>query len=314
MCVLRVVVRKAGLGLSDCATLHGERRDMENEPNIQPAHRRPYEVFGLTDKEVLHWRVDQERFDEIFNDDQTLIHEIKDSSNNFGEFTFVTTSRPGEGSRISMTFYGLGYHEYRERWITDEWFWYQANPIPDPLRKKLDKGEAREMLLARMESILPKVQPGTQTDRGKLFETLADLTDEDGALAEFHDLEHLADWIMGDPEDKPKIVPPTGENLLDDESRDKLPPLYSGEEKGLDAMATVKFFTPDSSWTWYASEFDGEDILFGLVVGLEIELGYFSLKELQEVKGPMGLPIERDLHYKPKSLSLLRDQHQRGRD
>jgi hypothetical protein len=34
----------------------------------------------------------------------------------------------------------------------------------------------------------------------------------------------------------------------------------SGEELGLDAHAQVKFFTPDSGWTWYASEFDGNDI------------------------------------------------------
>ena len=78
--------------------------------------------------------------------------------------------------------------------------------------------------------------------------------------------------------------------------------LYSGEEKGLEALAQVKFFTPDSNWTWYASEFDGEDIFFGLVSGFEVELGYFSLKELQEAHGPLGLPIERDLHFEPKTL------------
>jgi hypothetical protein len=45
------------------------------------------------------------------------------------------------------------------------------------------------------------------------------------------------------------LPPPTGENLLDQASREKLPPLYSGEEKGLDALAQVKFFTPDAQWT-----------------------------------------------------------------
>ncbi len=75
---------------------------------------------------------------------------------------------------------------------------------------------------------------------------LADLTNEDGTLAEFQDLEHLSDWVVGDPEDEPMIVPPTGEKLLDNESREKLPPLCSGEEKGLDALAHVKFFTQDS--------------------------------------------------------------------
>ena len=106
---------------------------------------------------------------------------------------------------------------------------------------------------------------------------------------------------------------PTGDNLLDQESRERLPELYSGEEQGLDAMAQVKFFTPTSNWTWYASEFDGEDIFFGLVSGFEVELGYFSLAELKSVKGPMGLPIERDLHFEPKSLRELRDMHQRER-
>jgi len=71
--------------------------------------------------------------------------------------------------------------------------------------------------------------------------------------------------------------------------------VYSGEKKGLNALAQVKFFTPDAQWTWYASEYDGDDIFFGLVSGLELEFGYFSLKELQEIKGLMGLPIERKL-------------------
>jgi len=108
-------------------------------------------------------------------------------------------------------------------------------------------------------------------------------------------------------------ITPTGANLLNQESREKLPPLYSGEENGLDAVAVVKFFTPDSSWTWYASEFDGEDTFFGLVIGLEIELGYFSLFELQAVRGPLGLPIERDLYFSPKTLREFRSMHQKER-
>ena len=58
-------------------------------------------------------------------------------------------------------------------------------------------------------------------------------------------------------------------------SKKVLPKLYSQEEKGDEAVAYVKFFTPWSNWTWYATEFDGEDTFFGLVIGLETELGYF---------------------------------------
>ena len=90
--------------------------------------------------------------------------------------------------------------------------------------------------------------------------------------------------------------------LLTEEIRRKLPPLRSQEAQGGDAIAHVKFFTPDSSWTWYVTEFDGEDALFGLVDGHEKELGYFSLSELQSVRGPMGLAIERDLYWRPKPL------------
>ena len=108
-------------------------------------------------------------------------------------------------------------------------------------------------------------------------------------------------------------ISPTGENLLDPSSREKLPELYSGEEKGLDAIALVKFFTPDSSWSWFASEFDGEDIFYGLVVGLEVEFGYFSLKELQSVRGPWGLPIERDLYFESKTLRELFETHKHER-
>jgi hypothetical protein len=97
--------------------------------------------------------------------------------------------------------------------------------------------------------------------------------------------------------------------LLTQEIRKVIPQMYSQDGKGDKAIAYVKFFTPWSNWTWYATEFDGEDIFFGLVVGLETELGYFSLKELSEVAGPGGMRIERGLYFTPKSLSELRKQH-----
>ena len=87
-----------------------------------------------------------------------------------------------------------------------------------------------------------------------------------------------------------------------------LPDLYANDGKGEAAIAVVKFFTPDANWTWYATEFDGQDTFFGLVDGHEAELGYFSLSELQSVTGPMGLHIERDTHFTPKPLSECRSK------
>lgn len=81
-----------------------------------------------------------------------------------------------------------------------------------------------------------------------------------------------------------------------------LPPLYTCENYK-DPLIQVKFFTPWTSWTWYAMEFDGEDTCFGLVDGQFTELGYFSLKELEAIRGPGGLTVERDLYFTPRPLS-----------
>lgn len=61
--------------------------------------------------------------------------------------------------------------------------------------------------------------------------------------------------------------------------------------------------TPWTNWTWYASEYDPvERLCFGVVLGHERELGYFSIDELEAIRGPGGLTIERDLYWKAKPL------------
>jgi hypothetical protein len=91
--------------------------------------------------------------------------------------------------------------------------------------------------------------------------------------------------------------------LLPESIRQTIPALYS-QEAVEDPIVRVKFFHPLSSFRWYVTEFDGEDLLFGLVQGLEEELGYFSLSELESVR-VLGLPVERDLYFTPKPLSEL---------
>jgi hypothetical protein len=88
-----------------------------------------------------------------------------------------------------------------------------------------------------------------------------------------------------------------------------LPALGSLDGQGKDAVAQAKFFTPTSSFSWFATEgsHEGDDfIFFGLVVSHlcpEGELGYFSLKELEAVRGAFGLGVERDLYFEPKPLN-----------
>ena len=55
--------------------------------------------------------------------------------------------------------------------------------------------------------------------------------------------------------------------LMTKEIRKSLPPLYSTDGQGDEVIVRAKYFTPDSNWTWYATEFDGDDTFFGLVNG-----------------------------------------------
>lgn len=87
---------------------------------------------------------------------------------------------------------------------------------------------------------------------------------------------------------------------------------------GADHFPVAKFFSPDANATWIISEIDPDDPdrLFGLCdLGLGFpELGYVSLSELKLVRGRLGLPIERDLHFvadKPLS-SYAEEARQKG--
>lgn len=94
--------------------------------------------------------------------------------------------------------------------------------------------------------------------------------------------------------------------LLTKNLEKKLPPLYAAE-KEKDPLVIVKFFTPWSNWTWYGTEYDPKErIFFGYVIGLEKELGYFSLDELESLRGPWGLKVERDKHFDPVPLSKIK--------
>jgi hypothetical protein len=86
-----------------------------------------------------------------------------------------------------------------------------------------------------------------------------------------------------------------------------------GEEPDLDFLPVVKLFTPDAGCTWLLTEIDpaDPDIAFGLCdLGFGCpELGSVSLSELESVRGRLGLPIERDLHFSPtKTLSAYADE------
>jgi len=97
--------------------------------------------------------------------------------------------------------------------------------------------------------------------------------------------------------------------LLTEEIRKQLPKLYSQDEVE-DPIVVCKYFTPDSSWTWLiieGSEQENGDWMFFCKASSclcpEGELGYVMLSELEQVRGALGLGVERDMYFKSKPLS-----------
>jgi len=94
-------------------------------------------------------------------------------------------------------------------------------------------------------------------------------------------------------------------NLIPKEMKENIPSLYSTEEQS-NPIAYVKLFL--DNWTWYITEISiDDDICFGYVKSsFGSELGYFSLKEIKEVKGSLGTKVQRDLYFKPTVLSQIK--------
>jgi len=89
-----------------------------------------------------------------------------------------------------------------------------------------------------------------------------------------------------------------------------IPPLYATENES-NPLCQIKLFTPDANWTWYIIEMDEtQELCFGYVVGLDKELGYFSLSEISAIRGTINLPVERDLGFKPMRFNDLKRLHE----
>jgi len=94
--------------------------------------------------------------------------------------------------------------------------------------------------------------------------------------------------------------------LIPQELKKKIPKLYETEGTK-DPIVYVKLFI--DGWTWYITELSIDDNLaFGYVISpfCSGELGYFSINELEELKGSLGIGIESDLYFTPTQLSDIK--------
>ena len=83
------------------------------------------------------------------------------------------------------------------------------------------------------------------------------------------------------------------------------------QQPDIDFKPVVKLFTPDAQCTWLLTELGNDDIAFGLCdLGLGTpEIGFVCMSEIRELRGPLGLLVERDLHFDAdKTLSAYADE------
>ena len=83
------------------------------------------------------------------------------------------------------------------------------------------------------------------------------------------------------------------------------------QEEVKDPLVIAKFFNPTGAGTWFATEYNPESKNFFGYVSIfgdwNDEWGYFSLVELESLKGPFGLGIERDIYFNSKPFSQINE-------
>lgn len=157
-----------------------------------------HEGFPFTERERLFYRVSDKRFHSFLADPHTTVHDIQLSTNTYGEFLFCTMSRPKAQGRDIATFFGLGFHDYRERWIAAEWFWYDSVTYTAIVPKTIPYSEAKQLIEQRRAEIAPHLAQTKQSARGKLFEILADVFDENGVWSE---IQNTDIWLNDEREE-----------------------------------------------------------------------------------------------------------------
>jgi hypothetical protein len=91
---------------------------------------------------------------------------------------------------------------------------------------------------------------------------------------------------------------------------DHLPTYVQLGDKGFDKIvARVRLFNPTGAGTWWIAAYDADSMIaWGVAEIHEREVGSFSLRELAEFRGRFGLPIERDVHYRPITVAALLEE------
>lgn len=163
-------------------------------------------TFAFSESELLNCQITHARLLRLLHEPSTTVLAMKEATNSYGEFLFVTVAAfvpriacamPEQVSRFTLTFWGLGFHDARECWLTDLWRWHEAQ-FADPDAPVLNKAEYFRQIEARLKACQEEaVQAPAPSGRAAAFAFFAELGDEDGALTELDDLEALGVDVEG---------------------------------------------------------------------------------------------------------------------
>ncbi len=79
-------------------------------------------------------------------------------------------------------------------------------------------------------------------------------------------------------------------------------PKLGATENDPNPTAYVRFYEMRAGWVWYVIEYDGDDSLYGYVVGFEREYGCFNLSELESIDWPVGPGVRCDRTFTPTPM------------
>ena len=86
------------------------------------------------------------------------------------------------------------------------------------------------------------------------------------------------------------------------------------EGSDMEQKVVAKYFDPMGSWKWFLMNKKKDDsYCWGIVKGFEVEMGSFSIDELEGIKLPFGLGIERDTLFEPMKASKVWEQLNDGK-
>jgi hypothetical protein len=91
---------------------------------------------------------------------------------------------------------------------------------------------------------------------------------------------------------------------------ERLPSIQETAALGLEALAVIKLYVPDSDWAAYIAGSDGSDVLYGLLTAPQIRLKAFHLSGLILAHSRWGIPIRRARNFQPKTLRDLQAEHE----